>query len=199
MIKKFADYEATKAYTPSTKLPRGGYVGKIMKAELVKSNWGTDQLKISFDITEGDYTDYFMKKWKEDQNPNRTWKGVGYVRIPVDDGSDEDARTKASFKSFTEGVLEASNEGYHWNWDETKLKGLSVGLVFNYREWSFNNNSGMTPNFAFFVSADRARKGDFKLPADKMLKQSNKPAQQSPDDFMDLSNVSIADEEMPFS
>ena len=52
-IKRFGDYEKTQAYGDYDVLPKGGYVVKILGAEVCNNSVG-QYVKISCDIAEGE-------------------------------------------------------------------------------------------------------------------------------------------------
>ena len=56
-IKRFGDYEKTKAYGDIQALPKGGYVLKIMDAVICENRNG-QYIKISCDVAEGEYRDF---------------------------------------------------------------------------------------------------------------------------------------------
>lgn len=193
MIKKFSDYDKTKAYTDGgEQLPRGGYVCKIIGAKPIETGFG-QSIKIAFDIAEGDYAGFYQKKYDGNQNEDKKWPGTYLLNVPTDDGSQKDGWTKRRFRTFTD-ALEDSNPGYHFDWDESKFKGKIIGLIFNYREYEFNGKTGMTPNADRATSADKIREGKFKVPEDKLLKTRTAPT--SPDAFVAVPEGT--EEEVPF-
>ena len=115
--------------------------------------------------------------------------------MPNDDGTEQDGWTKRKFKTFTD-ALEDSNPGYHFDWDESKFKGLIVGALFNEREYEKNDGSiGRALNFAQVISVDRVRSGNYKLPDDKLLKRSSGGG-TGDDGFMNIPDG--VDDELPF-
>lgn len=128
---KFKGFEnASKAAraTGSAKLPVGAYVCKIMKSEYVM-NETFNVIEVSFDVSEGEYKDFFSKQWKENTAEDKKWKGKVRIRCPKDDGSEQDEWTKKSFARWI-NAFEDSNKGYSWDWNESKWKGLTVGIMF---------------------------------------------------------------------
>lgn len=149
------------------KLPAGGYVAKILDAKEVSYDWGS-VLLISFDIVEGDYKDFFRKDYAGQQQEDKKWRGVFRLPIPKDDGSERDGWTKNSF-NHTMFAVEDSNPGYHWDWNESGLKGKTTGLLYRDREWEMNGNTGWTTECCAFISATDIREKKFEFPKKKPL------------------------------
>lgn len=194
-IKRFGDYEKTQAYGDYDVLPKGGYVVKILGAE-VCNNSVSQYVKISCDIAEGEYAGFYAKEYKNQQSEDKKWRCNYLLNIPNDDGSERDSWTKRRFKTFTE-ALEESNPGYHFDWDEQKFKGKIAGGLFNEREYEKNDGSiGRATNLAQFCAADKIRSGNFKLPKDRTISKPNS-VQQNSDGFMQIPEG--GDEELPFN
>ena len=70
----------------------------------------------------GEYQDYYKNDYKNQNTEDKKWRGVLKLYLPKEDGTEKDNWTISVFKAFTEAV-EESNQGYHWDWDETTLKG----------------------------------------------------------------------------
>ena len=132
-MKQFKGYDSAREranVTGSTQLPVGGYVGKIQDVRYEDGADGkSDRIILAFDITEGEFKDFFKKKFEEDQSEDKKWKGRVTIYVPNDDGTERDEWTQNAFAKWT-AAFETSNEGYKWDWDEKKWKGLSVGLVY---------------------------------------------------------------------
>ena len=198
MINKFNGFDETKAYTDAEQLPRGGYICKITGAKIEDTDYG-QRVKIAFDIAEGDHAGYFQAKFDRNTNEDKKWPGVYSLNVPSDDGSERDSWTKRRFKTFT-NALEDSNPGYHFDWDESKFKSKLIGLVFNYREYEFNGQTGMTPNVAKVASIGDIKENRFKIPEDKFLKNSPTTSTSANQSAIDgFINVPAGnEEEIPF-
>ena len=170
MIEQFKDYDQVKAYSEFPTLPKGGYVLKIMGVS-VKTNSNGKYLQIGCDIAEGEYKDFFTKQYTNDTRDTKKW-GCNYLlSLPKDDGTEQDGWTKRSFKTFTE-ALEDSNNEYHFDWDEQKFKGKLIGGLFNEREYQKTDGSiGRATNLDRVCAVEKIRKGDYKLPEDKLIKK----------------------------
>lgn len=129
-FKGFEDAQKNARYTGGEKLPVGAYVAKIMNVRYTPGeNGNSDRIDIQFDIADGDYKDFFKKQYEENTTEDKKWKGKTSIYVPKDDGSEKDGWTKNTFAKWT-NALEDSNSKYKWDWDESKWKGLSVGLMF---------------------------------------------------------------------
>lgn len=173
-MKKFTGFEAKKSGGTREILPAGGYVAKILNAEEVSYDWGS-VLLISFDILEGDYKDFFATDYKGQDREDKKWRGTYRLNEPKDDGSEKDGWTKRTFGNAI-WAIEESNPGYHWDWDETTMKGKIVGVLFRDREWEMNGNTGWTTECCALTSANDIRKGKFRQPKAKPLKSTSAPS-----------------------
>ena len=148
-------------------LPAGGYVAKIIGARI--DNFDSySKLVIAFDVDEGKFAGFFKKDFDNNTREDKKWRGTLRLTVPVDDGSEKDEWSKKAFGRAMWAV-EKSNPGYHWDWDEGKLKGKTVGVLFRNREWDMNGNTGWTTECCAFDSAQRIRDNEFKMPKDKPL------------------------------
>lgn len=150
------------------KIPVGGYVCKILKAEV--ANVGqNDALVILFDVIEGQYKGYYGEEYKANSFENKKWKGKMNYFLP--NGGDKDKSAKVRLRGFITSV-EESNPGYVWNWDEKSLVGKTVGIILRAEEWAYNGNHGWTNRPFRACSAEKIRNGEFKIPDDKPLQNA---------------------------
>lgn len=194
MIPRFSNYDATKAYTETKQLPKGGYVLKILAAELETTLKGGYAIKLSYDIAEGDFKGFFKEQYKENTSEDKKWKGVTKVFVPADSDPEWSQRR---FKT-TMTAFEESNNGYHFDWDEQKLKGLLIGGVFNLKEWEYEGKTGWATHFKSFYSVDAIRNEKFKIPEDEPLKTTEEALSTMNAGFMDIPD-SPDDEGLPFA
>lgn len=201
-MKKLEGYEKAQAYSDVGRLPVGGYVLKILDAvEQDNSDKGwNNQLILSFDIAEGEYKDFFANNYKAQTGEDKKWKGTYRLRVPKDDGSEQDNWAMRRFKTVM-GAFEDSNSGYHWNWDEQSLKGKLIGALFNNKEYEFNDRHGFFTNCHSLVTVEKIRSGKFEIPADTLLKnngqQGSRYGKPDADGFMNIPDG--IDEELPFN
>lgn len=167
------NWDSVRAAGEREKLPAGGYEAKIINAKVASytgQNGAFERLEIAVDIISGDYKDYFKEDYDNNPREDRKWKGVARFYVPTDDGSDSDEYTKSVLRSVTD-ALEASNNGYTWNWDEKSLKGLKVGILVRDREYEFEDKRGFAPEIFRFISIDRIQSGRFTVPKPKLIKR----------------------------
>lgn len=202
-MKKFNGFDRNDIYQDFERLPVGGYILKIMDAKEEQYRGGGSGLAISFDIAEGAHAGFYTANYKSQTSEDKKWKGVYRLYIPRDDGTEQDGWTKKRFNTVIVAI-EESNPGYHWDWDEKKLKGKLVGGIFNNKEYDYNGRRGFFTNCYSLVDTERIRSGKFNIPADTLLKTSQHamsngyPAGATPGDdgFMNIPDG--VDDELPF-
>lgn len=185
-MKAFNNYDSTQAYTNGMKLPVGGYVLKILAVKIDPgTNGNSDQLVVSYDIAEGDQAGFYQKQYSGQIGEDKKWKGTTRIWLPKDDGTEQDEWTKRKFKTFIVRV-EESNDGFHWDWDENKLKGKLVGGVFNEKEYQFNGNTGFFTNLHHFENTETIRENDFKIPEPTYLKGNKSQTSHTSQDWVSV-------------
>lgn len=169
-MKKIENFDQVKeAGGAIENLPAGGYICTIMKcAEERNRNSNGTHLTIQFDIAEGEHKDWFAADWKNQAREDKFWHGVINQNIP-DETSPKYEMQCGFFKRFTNAV-EASNPGYHWDWNEVGLKGKKIGVVFGEVEKESQRGTRyMITRADSICSTDEVRNGKCKIPAPKML------------------------------
>lgn len=184
--------------TDFTPLPVGGYVCRIQGAKIREgdnANGHWESLDIAFDIIEGEYSGFYRQDYDRQSQEDKRWRGVFKLFFPKGDGSRNDEYSASRFKDLA-CALEESNPGYHWDWDESKLKNKLIGIVFRNEEWEYNGNTGWKaqPFKAYEVEAIRQNK--FKLPKERALKGNSNTAAALPkfEDAVEIEN----DDDLPF-
>ena len=166
MIKSYNGFKPERTTTRET-LPAGGYVAKIMDATVISYDWG-DVLKVDFDIAEGEYKGFFATDYRNNTNDDKKWRGTYRINIPNESNQYFDSQRK-SFNNLI-ACLEETNSGFHFDWDESKLKGKGIGVLFRNKEWEYNGSTGWTTECCTVTTAKDIREGNFKMPKDKPLK-----------------------------
>lgn len=191
-ISNWENIKAAKGYTP---LPAGGYVCQIQGAKIKEyqaSNGGAfEKMEIALDIYEGEFKGFYQQDFDNQNTEGKRWKGVLRLFLPKNDGTERDHRTASIFKAVIEAV-EDSNNGYHWDWDERKLKGKTVGCLFRLEEWEYNGQTGWKAQPFRAIDAEAIRQNKFSIPKEKALsdKQDYSPNQNKPSP--------VDDDDLPF-
>lgn len=133
-------------------LPIGAYECVIKDARINHNEQsGKDTFKVSIDIASGEYKDYFQKMYENDTRIDKRWNNNA-VRYLAYEGDNV-----AYFKGFIT-VVENSNVGYTWDWDETKLKGKKVCGVFQYEEYEKQDGTkGVKVRLSKFRSLEKMK------------------------------------------
>ena len=172
-MKKF-EVEVKRSAGGRETLPAGGYVCQIVNARVEENAWG-DTLIIAHDVCEGDYSGIFKRDYDNNTNENKKWRGTFRLNLPKDDGSEQDEWKKRTLGN-TIWAIEESNPGYTFDWDEKKLKGKKIGLIYRNREWSMNGRTGWTTEAGGADSIDNIRDGKYKMLKDRPLANKTESA-----------------------
>lgn len=201
-MKAFNGYDQAKEAARQTgsgaKLPPGAYKAKIIGVKYEAGKNGTsDRILIQFDITEGEFKDFFRTQYDENTSEDKKWKGKAAIYVPVDDGSERDNWTKRSFAKWT-NALEDSNTGYTWDWDEKKWKNLAIGLMYA-ETWTGIDGKPIKYTEVRYTMAIGEVKPDVKIPDPKVkdsYKQAVNNSDNGTDDFVNVPEGSA--DEIPF-
>lgn len=157
-------YKEAEASTGDFKrLPEGGYVIRITAVE---DKDDKEYLNIIYDIAEGEYKDFYSDEWGK-AHPF----AHNFVR----------SYKESAFGMF-KGFLRALDETNGTKFDEQAAKGLPeqqlvgklVGVVIGSEEYETNRGEVKTRlRVASVMSAERIRKGEFKVPELKKLENQS--------------------------
>lgn len=192
-MKKGNYYDRNNTIKDSRKLPKGAYLCKIISAKEDENQYGS-RLIIAFDIAEGEYTGFYQEKYNSNTNEDKKWSGVIRLSVPAEDGSEADAWKIRNFNTAMVAI-EDSNPGYLWDWDEKKLKGKTIGIVFNEKE--FKGNDGRVIAFTQpkrITSVQSVKEGTYYVPKDEPLNET-----ASADGSWISVPDGVDDDELPFA
>lgn len=176
-IKNYKDVQASGSFE---RLPAGGYVAKITGVE---DRAKAEYLLLTYDIAEGEYKDHYKDTDAEHVASHQ------FIRSYKDSAL-------GMFKAFTMAVDESNGtkltEQVETGLQEQQLVGKLVGILLGEEEYMSNRGELRTGlKVRACMSADRIRKGGFKVPELKKLPQT---AQQTiPAGFTE-----IKDDDLPF-
>ena len=179
-------YDEAQSFGEFETLPAGGYKCLIKKVVCEKTQAGKEYLKIGFDIAEGDYKDFYQKKFANDNRDNPKWSGIWTVFV---EGYKPNT-TNPRFKGLITSV-ETSNEGFKFDFDEQKLVNKKVGLVFREEEFEGQDGQVHTAIKPFYaISYDKAEEA--KIPNPKKLPEKG----EAFEDFID--SATSENDDLPF-
>jgi hypothetical protein len=189
MITKPEGYDKAQAITGEfEQLPAGGYVCQIMGAKETRSRTNKPMLELSLDIAEGDCKGFFMRSYKANTREDKKW-GCIYRQMLTNES--------AGFLKGLVDDIEKSN-GFTWDFDEKKLKGKLIGMLFQREEYRKKDNSiGLFTKPFQPRQVSVIREGDFTIPEDKPLKE-NYPYDGGAGLFGDNDFEPLDSEDMPF-
>ena len=168
-MKQFSNFESKRTSNGRETLPVGGYVCQIQGARVEDYGNGFQRLILAIDVVEGEYAGIWKRDFDNNTNEDRKWRGIFRLSIPTDDGSEQDSWRKRAFGNAMWAV-EQSNPGFVWDWDERKLKGKKIGIIYRNEEWKMNGRTGWTTKAGGADSIDNIRSGNFRMLKDKPLK-----------------------------
>lgn len=194
MIPRFNNFEAKKSVSGGREiLPTGGYVCKILNAEVLNYSWGST-LVISFDIIEGNYKDFWRHDYNNQMDGDKKWRGTWRINLPSGDGSQQDVWKQNAVNNLA-AVLEECNPGYTWDWDENHLKGKVLGILYREFEWELNGNSGISTEAYSCTDLESIRAGKFKIAKCRKLKRKEV---ETPESNASIASIDSDDDDLPF-
>ena len=181
-------YDEAQSFGEFETLPAGGYKCIIKKVACEKTQAGKDYLKLAIDIIEGEFKDFFQKKFDNDtRSPEEIkWGGVWTV---FTEGYNP-GTTNPKFKGLITSI-EASNAKFKFDFkDEQVLVGKKVGLVFREEEFEGYDGQPHTSVKPFYaVSCEKAPEAKIPTPKKLVEKGESYEASTTNDD---------SDDDLPF-
>ena len=134
-------------------LPIGAYECKIVNAvENHNEQSGKTTLKVMVDIASGEYKDYFKKRYDSNTAIDRKWDNNATKYLAFE------GENTSFFKGFIT-IVENSNVGYKWNWEESTLRDKKLVGVFQYEEYEKQDGTkGIKVRLTKFRSLDKLGK-----------------------------------------
>ena len=186
-MEKIQGYDEAQAITGEyERLEAGGYICRIINAKEEKSKSGKRMLVIALDIAEGEKKNYFKKRFDEDNRAEKKWPAGAIYRQMLE------GEKAAGFLKGLMTSLEASNEGFKWEWNEKNLRDLKCGAIFGEEEYEKMDGSiGTSTKIKFIRTVKAIQEGNFKVPELKKLPQKG-------ESFEDFINSVNDDDDLPF-
>lgn len=190
-MEKIEGYDEAEALTGEyEKLEAGGYVCKIVNVKEEKSRSGKRMLVIEFDIDEGEHKEYYKRRFEEAKkvatvDKPAKWQGIYRQML--------EGEKAAGYVKGLMTILAKSNNGFVWDWNEEKLKGLRFGGLFGREEYvKYDGSSGFSTKLRFIRSVDTIKDGKYEIPQDKLLPDNEENI------FGGYERTSNSDDDLPF-
>lgn len=192
-----ANRDNAKTMSAFSVLPKDAYVVQIKGIrEEANRNGNGMHVKLSFDIAEGPYKDFYQKQYDADTRDNKKWPNDGTYTIsePVDNAPDWMIQNWDTFWTH----VEDSNPGYIFDGDEKKAKGKVFGALMFNEQSEYNGTIYDHTRIKWTRPAQDVRDRNFgRLPKDKLIQPSDNAADSmSSYDFVNVPDG--MDEEAPF-
>lgn len=168
------DYDSVQVGGGSRPLPAGGYICKIIKARMTKSASNLPMVEALFDICEGEYSNYFGDKYRNNlqRNPQSEYPSNGRAKVVA---VDENGNTKKTFKGFVTSI-EKSNEINLPREDNAFLKALEgkyIGVIFGREEFEgYDGKTHWATKPRWYRSVQDIESGNYDVPEDTYLEPS---------------------------
>lgn len=204
MINYNGEFESKKDVAISN-LPAGAYVGKILGAKVEMQNIGgrdIERLIIQLDVVEGEYTNHYQKMYEAAKGGQYPAKYKGVLRLNIPKAGDQYESMNKRIMQGAAWALEESNKGYHWDWDESKLKGLSVGFSVREADYLIEDaegvRTGTTTEIVRLESVQEVREGKTKPCKKRELKEEQKRKLEESNRNVEQGFTAVETDELPF-
>lgn len=162
-MEKLNGWENANSFGDFKTLKAGAYKCEIKRVEELKTTNGKKFIKISLDIVEGEFKNYFFEKFENDKRPDKKWSGIWNLFLE----GYEPGSINTKFKGFITSI-EKSNFGFIWDWNEQNLTNKITGIVF--REEEFKAIDGSVKSSAKpYYAVPIEELAEVKIPEPKLL------------------------------
>ena len=161
----------------------GAYILGIVSAEATQSKSGNDMLVLSLDIADGEFKGHYRRKQEQFGGS----KLLKHRRV---------INTENSLPYFKGDIkaIEKSNNGFKFDFDESKLRGKFVGGMLGEKEFEGRDGEvATTLEISFLCSVEKVRRGDLAIPKIKRLDGSKTTANYSGHE-----PAQMTEEDLPF-
>lgn len=204
MINYKGDFESKKDVAISN-LPAGAYVGKVLGAKVETqtiSGRDVDRLVLQLDVAEGDYKDHYKKVYEASKGGMYPAKFKGIFRLTIPQAGDQYESMNKRILQGAAWALEESNSGYKWDFDESKLKGLSVGFSVRDADYLVEDSEGIrkvtSTEICRLESVKEVKAGTVKPPKKRELKDAQKQKLEQYNASTQAAYVEVESDDLPF-
>jgi len=178
MINHSSKIQLTRPTNRLDPVPAGAYVAGIIGAKVEAAGSG-QRLILQVEIIEGELTGYYKKLYDSQSGGQYAARYKGTYSIPIPEDDSPENNWKARKISELKYALEDSNPGYTWDWDETKLKGKTVGINVRERDWIMEDGeggyrTGTTTEIGALVDANKVRDGKIRPMKKRELSEADR-------------------------
>jgi hypothetical protein len=178
------NFDSVKAQEGLAEFPKaGGYALRCCTVEETESRAGNPMIVFDFDISQGDFRNYYSKRFASNQNANKKWPLRYYQLV----NEEQAGRYKGVIESFRKSNPSFPSAAFSGPEHDLKaLIGLEIGGVLQEEEYEKQDGSvGAILKIFYLTSVETAMKPDVSVPKKKCLKVASEPARQtkSPDDL----------------
>lgn len=168
IMRKPSDWNDTPSYDgESTVIKPGAYICKIIGMREKISKNGKPMVIFAFDIAEGEYKDYYINKLERDKRNNKDAKFKGtYYSFPLTNEN----KTNPYFKGIITAIERSNNFVLPDEFSSADVKGKLFGGLFGREE--FEAGKWVT-KLVTVRTVDKIRSGEYTLPEDKSLSNTN--------------------------
>lgn len=193
----YKNFEARERTSFLTVPPAGAYVARI---ENVNVQDPTDTnprtvIELIVDITEGEYTHRYKDLFDDQKSRfgNANYRGTFRLTVPTDDDADEDNWIKRKFETSM-WCIEQSNPNFEWDWDEKKLRKLSVGISVRNKKYDYNGKVKTTTEIGRLEVVQDVRDGKVKPMQDRDQTKKDNQTNDAANGF-----TAVNDEDVPWN
>lgn len=158
-MKKIENWDniEVKDFSENEKFILGGKKCKIINVKNFIYN-GIEKVSLELDVIEGENVGYYQKKYDERNENAKFWDDGATISFPTEPVEEKD-------KSYIKGLIkaiESYNDGYTWDWDETKLKNKKINVNFSLKEYQGSDGEIYTkPQVYRYVNSKENFKEDY--------------------------------------
>lgn len=190
-MKKYSDWEETQAYDgESVSIQPGAYICRVVGMREEKTRTGRDMVVLAFDIAEGEYENYYKKRFEKEKESNDKAKFKGSYRVlPLT----KDGKTNPFYKGLITAIEKSNNLILQNEFGENELKGKLFGGLFGREEYE---QGKWYTKLVSIRTVEAIREGRYILPEDKPLNNNSNNSNSSAHGFSIDNDAD--DEDLPF-
>ena len=193
----YKNFEARERTSFLTVPPAGAYVARIENVNVQEPTATNPRtvIELIVDITEGEYTHRYKDLFDDQKSRfgNANYRGTFRLTVPTDDDADEDNWIKRKFETSM-WCIEQSNPNFEWDWDEKKLRKLSVGISVRNKKYDYNGKVKTTTEIGRLEVVQDVRDGKVKPMQDRDQTKKDNQTNDAANGF-----TAVNDEDVPWN